>query len=93
MHGIAKAIVADVLVFRKGDTAVFLSIENGEFRHGDRVRVSRGGSIVGETVIYPRDGSTRNDVSAGRPPHALVKEIICSVGDVIESCDADRQPR
>ncbi|GAB2721970.1 hypothetical protein GCM10027089_52380 [Nocardia thraciensis] len=81
----ARATVTDTFAFQNGDTAVFLNMESGKFSSGDSISVRRGNEIVGQSIIYPKDGSTQRATDAGSQPHALIKRISCIAGDLVES--------
>ncbi|MFG2768943.1 hypothetical protein [Streptomyces sp. NPDC048350] len=80
-----RAKVTDVFIFANGDSAVYIDPAEGDFRAGDRVKILREGAKVAEVVLFPRDGSVVGAVRADRRAHALVKEFVCVVGDMIEA--------
>ncbi|MBF4995789.1 hypothetical protein IRT45_01305 [Nocardia sp. BSTN01] len=81
----AEAIVSDKFTFANGDTGVVLAMQSGDFASSDFVLVSRMGKTIGQTIIFPRDGSTSGAKAKGTPPQALVKGVTCELGDKIES--------
>lgn len=79
----ATAVVRDKFDFENGDTAVFLDMKEGNFSSKDTVSITRSGEIVGETIIFPKDGNTLHAEAKGKKPQALIKGVRCAVGDII----------
>ncbi|MGW1992802.1 hypothetical protein [Embleya sp. NPDC001921] len=84
-----RAVVTDSFAFSNGDSAVFMTVEHGRFTRGQRVRVSRDASLLGEAVIQLgfAAADAGADAEGGPSPHAMIKGIACLRGDVIEACE------
>jgi len=82
-----RAVVTDSFAFSNGDSAVFMTVERGEFTRGQRVRVSRDASLLGESVIRFGFAGAGANTEGSRSPHAMIKGIACVRGDVIEGME------
>ncbi|MBH0777046.1 hypothetical protein [Nocardia bovistercoris] len=78
-----RGTVTEVVELENGDTAASLVVESGVFGNGDPVVVLREGVPVAETSIYPVGGHSRYRTSLNES-HALVKGVLCRIGDTIE---------
>ncbi|WP_331772604.1 hypothetical protein OG948_54890 (plasmid) [Embleya sp. NBC_00888] len=82
-----RATLTDTMALSTGDSAVFMTVESGEFTQGQRVKVSRDACLLGETVIRLGLATARADEEGNRSSHALIKGIACVRGDVIEGLE------